>query len=276
MGSLPTLVWVITGGYFEVEFGLARKVRTPNLYERYTWSTWAMPAVMNNVVGDGNGYVGDVDLKPEVAHTVSATLDWHAVDRGWEIGATPYYTRVSDYVDAVVLPGWMPDRYNVLRYANQGARLYGLDLSAGITWDSRWGEWNAAAVVSYTDGENRDTGDALYNIMPLNARLSLGHRTGNWDNRLELLLVDRKDELSGVRNEIPTAGYGLVNLRLSRSWSMVRVDIGVENLLDRFYNLPTGGAYLGQGSTMMVDMTQWGTAVPGMGRSLYAGLNLGF
>jgi iron complex outermembrane receptor protein len=131
-------------------------------------------------------------------------------------------------------------------------------------------------VVAYSDGENSDTGDALYNIMPLHARLSLGHQVGSWENSLEVLLVDRKDDLSAVRNEIPTAGYGLVNLRLSRSWSMVRVDVGVENLLDRFYYLPTGGAYLGQGSTMMVAMTQWGTAVPGMGRSVYAGLNLSF
>ncbi len=260
----------------DVEFGLARKVRTPNLYERYTWSTWAMPAIMNNLVGDGNGYVGDINLKPEVAYTVSATLDWHALDRSWEVSATPYYTRVNDYVDAVALPGWMPDSYNVLQYANQEARLYGLDLSATIRWENGWGNWNAAAIVAYADGESRDTGDALYNIMPLNARLSFGHQAGAWDNSLEWLLVDRKDELSGVRNEIPTAGYGLVNLRLSRSWSMVRVDVGVENLFDRLYFQPTGGAYLGQGSTMMMGMMQWGTAVPGMGRSIYAGVNLSF
>jgi iron complex outermembrane receptor protein len=274
--DLTALAQYVSSESFDVEFGVARKVRTPNLYERYTWSTWVMPAIMNNFVGDGNGYVGDVNLKPEVAHTVSATLDWHAADRSWEVKATPYYTRVSDYVDAVALPGWMPDQYNVLRYANQDARLYGLDLSASVTWDNGWGKWNAAAVVAYSDGENRDTGDALYNIMPLNARLALGHQVGSWDSSVEVLLVDRKDDLSAVRNEIPTAGYALVNLRLSRSWSTVRVDIGVENLMDRFYYLPTGGAYLGQGSTMMVAMTQWGTAVPGMGRSVYAGLNLSF
>ena len=49
----------------DIEFGLARKVRSPNLYERYTWSTTTMAALMNNFVGDGNGYVGNIDLKPE-------------------------------------------------------------------------------------------------------------------------------------------------------------------------------------------------------------------
>jgi iron complex outermembrane receptor protein len=55
----------------DIEFGVARKVRSPNLYERYTWSTWSMAAVMNNFVGDGNGYYGNINLKPEQAHTVS-------------------------------------------------------------------------------------------------------------------------------------------------------------------------------------------------------------
>ncbi len=65
----------------DLEFGIARKVRSPNLYERYTWS---MAAVMNNLVGEGNGYFGNINLKPEQAHTISATLDLHAADRRWE------------------------------------------------------------------------------------------------------------------------------------------------------------------------------------------------
>jgi iron complex outermembrane receptor protein len=31
-----------------LEFGIARRARSPNLYERYTWSSWAMAASMNN------------------------------------------------------------------------------------------------------------------------------------------------------------------------------------------------------------------------------------
>ena len=71
------------------EVGVARKVRSSNLYERYTWSTWSITAVMNNAVDDGNGYFGDIGLNPEKAHTIPATVDWHAADRRWEIKATP-------------------------------------------------------------------------------------------------------------------------------------------------------------------------------------------
>jgi iron complex outermembrane receptor protein len=69
----------------DIEVGVARKVRSPNLYERYTWSTWPMAATMNNFVGDGNGYIGNPDLQARVAHTLSATFDWHAADRSWAI-----------------------------------------------------------------------------------------------------------------------------------------------------------------------------------------------
>ena len=56
---------------------LARKTRSPNLYERYTWSTGGMVMRMINFAGDGNGYVGNLDLEPENAHTVSAALELH-------------------------------------------------------------------------------------------------------------------------------------------------------------------------------------------------------
>jgi iron complex outermembrane receptor protein len=50
----------------------------------------------------------------------------------------------------------------------------------------------------------------------------------------------------------------------------------VENLFDKFYSLPTGGAYTGQGSTMQINGIPWGIAVPGVGRSIYAGINVTF
>ena len=279
---------------FDVEFGLARKVRSPNLYERYTWSTWQMAALMNNTVGDGNGYFGDVNLDPEKAHTLSATFDWHAADRAWQFKATPFYTRVTDYIDAVQWTGntltgtasntLQQDRFTVLRYTNQSARLYGLDLSGKMPLaQTGVGAFGLKGLLNYTDGENRDTGFGLYNIMPLNAKLTLTHRYSGWDNGVEVVMVKSKDDVSDMRNEIKTAGYSLVNLRSSYSWKQIRVDLGVENLFDREYDLPLGGAYLGQGTTMTLPTTPpfgsiplWGTAVPGMGRSLNVGLTWNF
>jgi iron complex outermembrane receptor protein len=281
----------------DIEFGFARKTRSPNLYERYTWSTWSMAAVMNNFVGDGNGYIGNVDLKPEKAHTLSATFDWHAADRNWGFKATPYFTAVQDYIDAVrcttagmagcpapaSTPNTVSNQFVRLKYANQSARLYGLDLSGYMPLaKSSVGDFALKGLLNYTRGENRDTGDDLYNIMPLNAKLAVGQKQGGWDNAVELIAVAGKHNVSDVRNEIKTPGYGLTNLRASYTWKQVRLDFGVENLFDKMYYLPQGGAYLGQGRTMSINppagdgMFGWGTAVPGMGRSIYTGVNIKF
>ncbi len=275
----------------DYEIGLAQKTRSPNLYERYTWSTWQMAAFMNNYVGDGNGYVGDVRLVPEVARTVSVSADWH--DAGathWSVKLTPYYTDVQDYVDAVQwdaasnAPRTVPvvDNFTVLKYANQSAHLYGVDLAADyqLTGATRYGSFSTRLVASYTRGKNDDTGDNLYNIMPPNANLSLTQEIGSWSNTIEGEFVAAKDDVSQVRNEMKTSGYGLVHLRSRYERDTWSAELGVENLFDRFYDLPLGGAYVGQGTTMTIppppNQPQWGTQVPGQGRSIYAGVSVKF
>jgi len=252
----------------DVEFGLARKVRSPNVYERYSWSTWTMAAVMNNFVGDGNGYVGNLDLDPEVAHTISATFDWHANDRAWELKATPYYTRVTDFIDAARVTN-NSNQFNVLRYINQDARLFGMDLSGKLELgETALGKLALKTVVNYTDGTNLDTDDALYNIMPLNGRIGLTQQIGRWDNEIEWVGVNAKDDTSDARNEIKTKGYGLINLRASYVVDRFRLDLGIDNVFDRNYDLALGGAYVAQGTTMSINAIPWGIAVPGMGRSI--------
>lgn len=275
------------------EGGYARKTRSPNLYERYTWSTGGMAMTMNNWVNDGNAYVGNIDLKPEVAHTLSVTADWHdATQSVWGIKVTPYYSYVDNYIDATCALNksgntCAANKYNYLTLVNQDARLYGIDLSgfAALGRLEGVGNFVARGSVSYVNGKNRTTGDHLYNIMPLNAKLVLEHRAGSWTNTIEEILVADKDDVSLTRSEIKTAGYDLLNLRSSYEWKNVRFDIGLENALNKQYALPLGGAYIGQGMTMSVgSSTGWsattrppyGTQVPGMGRSLYVGMNLKF
>jgi iron complex outermembrane receptor protein len=287
--DITALARYAVDAHSDYEAGFARKVRSPNLYERYSWSTANMMSIMNNYVGDGNGYIGNADLKPEVAHTLSLTGDWHSVDRTYELKATPYYTRVTDYIDAVQWNGATPaartalltQQFVTLKYVNQSARLYGADISGHMPLGkSELGEWGLKGLVNYSKGKNLDTGYGLYNIMPLNAKLTLTQKTGAWDNALEVVGVREKNDLSVERNEIRTPGYALVNLRASYSWQQARVDFGVENLFDRLYALPLGGAYTGQGTTMSINPgaanMPWGVAVAGPGRSLYTALNFKF
>jgi iron complex outermembrane receptor protein len=273
----------------DAEFGFAHKTRSPNLYEVYPWSTWQMAALMNNFVGDGNGYIGNPALKPEKANTLSATWDWHAADRqAWQLSVTPYYTRVDDYIDAQQWDATanaprttlLKNQFTVLRYVNQTARLQGVDVAGQMALAKNdWGAWSLAGKASYTQGKNLTTGDHLYQIMPLHARLALTQALGPWRNAVEWVAVAGKRDVNAMRNEIETPGYALVNLRASYTHKSLRVDFGVENLFDRYYVLPQGGAYVGQGTTMTTgggSSPKWGTGVPGPGRALYAGVTYKF
>lgn len=267
------------------EFGFAQKTRSPNLYERFAWSTSnTMVTTMNNWFGDGNGYVGNLNLKPEVARTLSASASWHDT-AGFEVKVAPYYTHVQNYIDAarcpVVAGSMVCSAANLaattgfvnLQMVNQSARLYGADISTRMPLEIAGGGYGSFAlngVLNYVNGKNLTTGDNLYHIMPLNAKLALEQKLENWTNSIDLTMVSRKTNVSAVRNELKTGGYGLLNLHSSYVWKQLRFDVGIDNLLNKYYADPLGGSYLGQRPMV------YGIAVPGMGRSINAGMTVSF
>lgn len=272
------------------ETGFARKTRSPNLYERYPWSTNSMAWVMNNFVGDGNGYLGNLDLKPETAYTLSLGADWHAPDKKrWNLKLTGHATYVKDFInaercDASVSPlcnttnSTATNRFVLLQYVNHDARLAGIDLSGDgmLGKIDGVGTFTLAGMVSYLRGKDSDTGDHLYHIMPLNGKFSVIHQQGGWISTAEWVVAAGKKDISQVRNEIRTKGYGLFNLRGSYEWKQVRLDLAIENVFDRYYVLPLGGVYIGQGNAMSVNAIPWGMGLPGMGRSVNVALNIRF
>lgn len=266
------------------EMGYAMKNRSPNLYERYTWSTWTMAANMNNTYGDGNGYVGNLNLNPETSHTVSLSVDWHDMKkRTSSLRATSYFTYVIDYIDAVACTNvakscpTRTDGFSTLSFDNQSAKIYGFDLSVyqSLGIYSGLGQLSATGMVSYVRGENDDTNDNLFRQMPLNLKVSMDQQIGQWVNRIEGILVDEKSKVSGVRNEVKTSGYALLNIFSTYQYQQTRLTFGIINALDKNYNDPLGGAYLGQGATMKTGVSS-GTAMPGMGRSFNVGLTFDF
>lgn len=272
-----------TGKTFEA--GYAMKTRSPNLYERYTWSNSnTMVMNMNNWYGDGNGYVGNVNLKLEVAHTLSVTGNWHdAAQEDWELKVAPYFTHVQNYIDAVACAAVgkvcaaRVDGFLNLSLSNQTARLYGADVSGRMSLikGGGYGSISLKGILNYVNGKNMTSGGNLYNIMPLNVKLAVEQRLGDWTNTLEVRLVDAKTSVEAVRKELRTGGYGLLNLYSSYEWKQLRFDVGVENLLNKFYANPLGGAYVGQGATMGTGVP-YGTVVPAMGRSVNAGVTWKF
>jgi iron complex outermembrane recepter protein len=262
------------------EFGYARKTRSPNLYERYSWGRGTMAMTMIGWFGDANAYVGDPDLKPETANTLSASADWHdAARQDWQLKITPYYTYVQDYIDAVQIGSFNPliamqVTRPELQFANRDVEIYGADASGqAVLWSaSGFGRGMVKGTLAWTRGARTGSGSDLYHIMPLNARVSLEQTIAAWTNAIELQLVDRKSKVDAIRDEEQTGGYALVSLRSAYQWKAARIDVGISNLFNKFYYLPLGGVdyadWKAEGAT-----GQFGS-VPGAGRSVDIGLAL--
>lgn len=234
----------------DYQFGVARKTRSPDLYERYNWQ-------MTNMVGwsgDGNNYQGNPWLRPEVAYTVGAVAKWHdEAGRDWEIAASPYYTYVHDYIDVNgtgtstlgTALGQQPGGRQIwkLQFVNTNADIFGVDFGgrkllaefAGI------GSFTGTGKLGFQRGHNQSTGGSLYRMMPVNAKLGLEHRLEGWRNGIEVELVDAKTHVDPIRHDPPTPGYAVVSLKSGYTFGSITVDGGVSNLFDHRYYQPLGG-----------------------------------
>lgn len=242
---------------FNIDFGYARKTRSPNLYERYSWAgSTTSPASttlnggpvrmdmrMINWFGDGNGYVGNLNLKPEVAHVVSTTFDYHSTEKnGWKVKLTPHLNTVENYIDADLLTTYSNVAY--LQFANHNALLWGADLQAkSQEFDAgKIGIFNINFSTSYLQGKRTDGLDNLYNIAPLNGKFAISHKLDSWTSNLELVAFAKKSVVSTRRLEIVTPGYALLNLRTRYSFfTKTSIDVAVENIFNRQYQPALGG-----------------------------------
>lgn len=260
------------------ELGVSRKTRSPSLYERYAWSQ-SSNSQMTGWFGDGNGYVGDVGLKPEVAHTASASAVLSGAGvHAWSLQLNPYYTRVQDYIaaDALGPIGGMMGAmgsFELLQFANHRVEIYGADLSGSVrlTDSQALGQTALEASAGWVRGTNLDTDMPLYHMPPLKGRVQLTHVLGPWSSRLELTGAEAKTRVDMTRMEPTTPSHLLVNLGTAYSWGRLKVELGVDNLFDRAWAPPLGGLSLGDYSA-----TGLLRPLPGRGRSVNFALSSRF
>lgn len=261
-------------GALSLELGYAHKTRSPNIYERYSWGQGQMASKMIGWYGDGNGYVGFIDLKPERADTVSAAAEIHGGEGAgrWFVRVAPYYTHVNDYIDAVPVQTFS-DGTVQLRFANQKAEFYGADAAAAVALWRGKGEdaTRLTGSASYVRGRNLSDDGSLYHQMPFHASLGLAHRQNGIEAGVTVDYVARKTRVDATRNEPKTDDYVLADLHTAYSWRAFRLSLDITNLFDIGYDLPLGGLSLG-------DKYATGTVrpVPGIGRSVNVGFSVRF
>ncbi|MGZ5050218.1 MAG: TonB-dependent receptor [Methylobacter sp.] len=260
-------------------FGYARKNRAPSLHELYPWSISPMQMTMVGWFGDGNGYVGNMNLKPETAHNLSFTADFNDPKKdAWGVKITPYFSYVENFIDAdrCTQCRQPSNGFYYLRMANHDARLWGIDVSgrADLYSDKTAGKFSTHSIMSYVNGRRVDGGN-LYHMMPFNLKLSLDHEKGGWKNALEMQFVDAKSDVQAIRNELKTPSYVLLNAKTGYQWKNLAIDVGLDNILDKQYYYPLSGAYIGDQNAMTLVSSRPNTNnLPGLGRSVYVGMTL--
>lgn len=264
----------------ELQFGLARKNRAPNLYERYSWGVSTMSTSMIGWFGDGNGYIGNPDLDPETAHTLSSSYIKSAKDGTWQLTANAWYTQVTDYIDVTVVGSTnrtdmaLTER-NTLQFTNLDSTLYGAKIEGIIrVVDSKSaGTLDLTAALTSTHGERDESAEPLYQIMPLHSKIALEQQLGKWQNSLSWQWVDSKTRVDPRRLENLTGNYSLVNLATKATWDKLTVRLAITNLLDKYYQQPLGGVSIADFKT---DMSQGFNQLAGQGRSVNAGISYAF
>ncbi|MCV2886355.1 TonB-dependent receptor [Aestuariibacter sp. AA17] len=266
-------------------FGVAQKNRAPNLYERYSWGRGPMATSMIGWYGDGNGYVGRIQLKPEQARTLS--VEYQVAESAWQFGTQVWHTHVDDYIDAQVIGSFnrtsTPENArNILQFTNVDAQLYGAKLTASYTIPMK-GEktltlrnnlqWQhgrrAHSNLSDSQKESRD----LYQIIPIQNTVSVTYAGDDMNATLEWEWVDAKRNVDTRRRENQTRAYHLLNLQLQSQWKGVTYGLAIDNLLDHDYQLPLGGVNIAQFAN---DPEGGYEQVKGAGRSLKFQVNWRF
>ncbi|MDR5859733.1 TonB-dependent receptor [Halomonas eurihalina] len=176
------------------------------------------------------GY-GNPDLDPETSETVELGLRGQFARGFWDLAL--YQTDIEDMIANAVFDG-VSAPYNV-----DEARIRGVELSTG----AEVLDWSLRAALTYTDPEDRETGNQLARQATKSLRFDADRELGDWTLGGSVIAQDHR--YSDADNDQRLSGYGIVNLRagwrFAPQWS---ARLTLENVFDREY--ATARDYLGR------------------------------
>jgi iron complex outermembrane recepter protein len=256
------------GNDVDLTLGLGRKTRSPMYIERYTW----LPIEASSGLADGNNYVGNPDLDPEVSYEIEAGFDWDTGSAYFTPRA--FYRSVDDFIQgmpiadaATVMVSTMNGDTSPLQFTNVDAELYGVDATWGYVLNP---QWHFDGIVTYVRGKRRDTRDDLYRITPLRATASVSYMGESWSATVEGVGVAEQEKVSMTNGETRTGGHGLLNIH--GEWQVndnATIVAGVDNVFDNRYSDHLSGLNRASGSDVPI-----GSRLPGAG--LNAFVRVGF
>jgi iron complex outermembrane receptor protein len=221
--------WAFTGT-------LSRTERAPTSFELYANGVHAATGAYER---------GDAALGVERGTQLDVSARWGAgTDR---VRISAFAARYSGFIalEATGQTVDVPDSQgNVETFPEYAfiavpARLQGFEVDAARRLADGPVSLDLDGGIDLTRGSNRATGAPLPRIAPLRARLGLDAGLADWRMRFELVHAAAQRRVGN--DDVATPGYTLLNLGLSRRWSVGATDFfgfaSIDNLTDRLaYN----------------------------------------
>lgn len=179
-------------------------------------------------------WVGNPDIDPERHRQIEMGM---VMSRdGWHLDAALFHSWIADYIlrDRAHLPA-----DNATIYRNVAVNMLGAEWTLRREWSSGW---RAEIGTAYVRAENRSDDRPLAQMPPLEGVASLTHESEQWLAGLRWRAAARQtrvdsDPLTGSGLDAgKTAAWGVLDLFAQWSPSPAwRIDVGVDNLLDKRY-----------------------------------------
>lgn len=256
--------------HMDLELGFARKNRAPSYQELFLW----LPDEANGGLGDAQVYIGNQNLRPEVAHQIELGFDWHG-DR-FHMAPRVFYQNIDDYIQGIAsddttinLVAMQHGNGPALQFGNVDARIFGFDTDWGYAFDEHW---HLDGTISYVRGQRRNGRDNLYRMAPLHGNAILSFQQSDWMVAAETVAYASQGDVSAYNQERKTPGYVLLNLRGHYKPSYLKgmsIGMGLENVFDkvRYDHLA--------GLNRVVDNPNLAPnqRIPGLGRNFFITMN---
>lgn len=256
---------------FTLTSALGQKTRSATYQERYLW----LPMQATGGLADGHNYIGTPDLAPETSAEIELGFDW--LSENIYFSPRIFQRKVNDYIQGTPVQNNMPvimistmmggdDR--PLQFNNVDATLQGLDLQWQVDITEKWALSGTGSMIR---GERNDIDDKLYRISPDNLSIAATFRSKQNESSVQVVSYARQDQVSTTNDEAETAGYSILNAHTAFNLKPVRILLGIENLMDKNYEVHTGGY-----NRVMMSDVNIGARLPGVGRNIYAKLQWRF
>nr|WP_240702535.1 TonB-dependent copper receptor [Trinickia terrae] len=232
-------------------FGGERVNYLPSGFARYEQDLAGTPAMWYAGIGHSErfpdywelfspkqGPAGSVNAFSSIQPEKTTQLDVGAQYKTEKLDAwvSAYAGMVQDFILFDYTPGMMGA---TSRATNVNARIAGSEV--GGTWRPAKA-WRFETSLAYAYGHNADSGGALPQIPPLEARFALGYAHRAWSaGALWRVVAPQRSVALGEGNVVgkdfgPSAGFGVLSLHAQYDFSKkVQFTIGIDNVLNKSY-----------------------------------------